>query len=146
MFPQKIKKNKTREINKKIEKRFGVNPGFKHLMSVGDWIYIYTGKEQDFSEIPNIISAGLNIGKFKNEFMPTIEGAQIINPKKNYFLLEHYEDALKWMQGEDILTEDKNCNAGYVIIKYNGDILGSGVYERGIIRNRLAKNRKLRYK
>jgi len=143
MLLQKLNRKRVKEINRKIEKRFGVNPNFRGLFSEGNWIYIYTGTE-NLTEISGAVSAGLNIGKFRDEFMPTIEGAQIINPGKNYFMLKSSKDALTWMQGNDLFAGDTGCEVGYVIVISGDDILGSGMYDGRIIRNRLAKNRKLK--
>lgn len=142
MLPQKLPKTKVKEIIKKINERFASNVDFPTLFHKGKWIYFYTG------EILGIkaYSIGLNIGKYTGEFVPTIEGAQLIKPNKNFFNVRSDEEALRWIKGEDIINvQDINCERGYVIIKRGEDILGCGLYDQGIIRNRLAKNRKIKF-
>lgn len=141
MLPQKLPKARAKEIIKKINERFGTNVNFSTLFYKGNQIYLYTG------EIIGIkaYSIGLNIGKYVDEFVPTIEGAQLIKPKKNFFNVRSDEEALKWIKGEDITNvQNIDCERGYVIVKRGEDILGCGLYDEKVIRNRLAKNRKIR--
>ncbi|MFN3527546.1 MAG: methyltransferase RsmF C-terminal domain-like protein [Candidatus Altarchaeaceae archaeon] len=143
MIPEKLPKAKVKEINKKINERFDANVNFSLLFRKGNWIYLYTGKIIGIKAY----SIGLSIGKYVNEFIPTIEGSQLIDIKKNFFNVRSDEEAWKWIRGEDITNvENINCEKGYVIVKRGEDVLGCGLYDGKIIRNRLAKSRKIKSK
>ncbi|MBS3158676.1 hypothetical protein J4206_05300 [Candidatus Woesearchaeota archaeon] len=73
----------------------------------------------------------------------SIEGSQIIGPKaaKNVAELNE-EEAKKWLKGEDLEKECKDCS-GFVILKNKNDFLGAGKYSNGKILNYVGKTRRI---
>ena len=73
----------------------------------------------------------------------SIEGSQIIGPKatKNIVELDE-EETRKWFKGEDLEKECKDCS-GFVILKYNKDLLGTGKYSNRRILNYVGKSRRI---
>ena len=86
---------------------------------------------------------GLYVGQLnKDGVRLSIEGAQIIRPKKNFISLNK-EQMILWLKGEEI-TLPKNKNIGYVIIKYGNKVLGCGkVSSNGVLHNYVPKNRRI---
>ena len=75
----------------------------------------------------------------RDGFRLSLEGSQLINPKKNFYLVTK-EQAVKWISGESIKTDQTDLE-GYVIVKYNGDIIGCGKFKQGEILNAVPKER-----
>lgn len=114
----KSNKNRIFVISKDISK---INTSKLRLNSVGMY----------FCEIDN---AGIRL---------SIEGSQLIGPKATKNIVElNEEETKKWFKGEDLEKECKNCN-GFVILKYNNDLLGNGKYVNGKILNYVGKTRRV---
>lgn len=71
----------------------------------------------------------------------SIEGAQLINATKNVIEVSP-EQADKWMRGEDF--EFEGDSKGFVIIKSKDEIFGCGMHKNGIVRNMVAKERRIK--
>jgi len=87
-----------------------------------------------------INNRGLYFGKREREGIRlSLEGAQVIHPKKNIVELNKHQ-AQQWMMGEDIPMEG---NLGFVVLKLEKDILGCGMLKNNILRNMVPKERRL---
>lgn len=77
----------------------------------------------------------------KDGFRLSIEGSQLVNPKKNFYETSN-EEAKKWIAGENITVKDE-LN-GYVIVKYKDDAIGCGKFKSGEIINAVPKDRRIK--
>ncbi|MEA3379199.1 MAG: hypothetical protein U9Q69_06235 [Nanoarchaeota archaeon] len=142
----KILNNKeVKKIKKELKKNYGSEEDldFVFFKSSKDKIYLL-GKK--FAELNDkglrINNLGLYFGKFeKDGIRLSIEGAQMIKPKKNIIDLDKNE-IKEWMNGKDIKC-DKEIK-GYAIIKYNQDAYGVGKIKDGMILNFVPKFRRIK--
>src|SRR3972149_790027 len=93
----------------------------------------------DFSKL-RINSLGTYIGVYaNNEMRLSIEGSQLIAPHATKNIVEITLDEVKqWLRGEDLAKE---APEGYVILRYDTDILGCGKTKEGKILNFVPKAR-----
>lgn len=117
-----------------------------------DYVFMQNNKDKIFvitRDIENINleklrinNGGLYFAKKENAgIRPSIEGAQLIKATKNIIEVSS-EQTDKWMRGEDF--EIKGDYKGYVIIKSKSEIFGCGQYKDGIVRNMVAKERRIK--
>lgn len=151
-FLKILSKNENREIERKLNKQFGVKeiPGM--LIKFGkDRIFFFSGKlkEKEIriieSEIP-IERIGVYFARIINDFPKlSIEGTQILKEqiKKNIFELN--EKQLKdWMSGRDLIIS--TGQKGFLVMKYKEEVLGCGKASENKISNFIPKMRRLKNK
>ncbi|MBI4153915.1 hypothetical protein HY501_01130 [Candidatus Woesearchaeota archaeon] len=71
----------------------------------------------------------------------SVEGAQLVNPKKNYAEVSR-EQLRDWLKGFPV--EVTAVVQGYVILKYGNDVVGCGKYKNGTILNAIGKDRRIK--
>ncbi|MHA1578267.1 MAG: methyltransferase RsmF C-terminal domain-like protein [Candidatus Freyarchaeota archaeon] len=133
----------TEEISKIVLKQFGARVGFRFKEMGKGKIYAYKECEVLENKPINVIHYGVYFGRLeKDQLRLTIEGAQLIGEtaKKNVIELD-YDDAVKWMRGEDFQLESEY--QGYVILKWKNYFLGCGKLKNGVIKNFVPKNRRI---
>ncbi len=143
---QKLKVLNSREkkaLYKQLEEQFGVTEKLPYLFleNTKDKIFLLS---PDFANLNvnnlNVNNKGLYFAKKERDGLRlSIEGAQLIKPKKNIISLNDKESHL-WMMGKDVPMEG---HKGYVIVKFNNDILGCGILKNNILRNMVPKERRL---
>jgi len=138
---------KVREIRKKILGQWGCD--FRTEMA-----FILTNKNRiflvsrdiekiDFEKLP-ISSAGVYFGEIldNGELRLSIEGSQMIGKCAGKNVLDvSKEKARSWLKGTDIEIETKE--KGFVILKNNGDFLGTGKAKEGKVLNFVPKTRRI---
>lgn len=139
--------DETIELAKKINQKFGsdFNPAnlrfFVKDEKRGDKkIFLYSGKE-----IPKIPAEwiGLHFGTIQNEeFIPSIEGAQIIGRTATMIMDIGKEEAIDIMSGFDIGPSEEKP-AGRYILKSGRDIIGVGKLEGKKIINIIPRSRRI---
>lgn len=152
-FEQNIKILNEKERNGIIEilkKQFGINEIPGEIIKKGEEkIFLYTGSlnRKEIYELNEIIPLE-RIGTYfakEEEFgiRLSIEGSQIIKSqiKKNIVELNK-EEMETWMMGHEVL-KNSGFN-GYVIIKFEEDMLGTGKASEEKITNFIPKSRRLR--
>ena len=90
----------------------------------------------------NAEGVGVYIGRLTDQgFRPSIEGAQLLRPKKNVFELT--EAQLKdWLMGYTIeLDTDYN---GYCALSYKGEVVGPGKIANNKVWNYVPKERRIK--
>ncbi len=104
-------------------------------------IYLTTIPARDTSRIiKNFSGIGLYIGRLNDDgFRPSIEGAQLLRPKKNIISLNE-EQLKEWVAGYNIKVNEKD---GYYIIRYNNETLGPGKVMNGHLWNYVPKERRI---
>lgn len=110
----------------------------------GDIFLISRDIEKIELEKLRINSLGLYFGQLRNdELRLSIEGSQLLGrfAKKNVAELNS-DEMRQWVKGEEIAKELPDCS-GFVIIRHNGDFLGSGKYKEGKILNYFPKARRI---
>lgn len=131
-----------KELFKQLKEQFGA----EEL----DYIFFENSQEKIFIlskdyananlENINVNNLGMYFARRENDGLRlTIEGAQLINAKKNIIELGKEQIDL-WMKGKDIPMEG---NLGYVIVKNNKDVFGCGMLKNNILRNMVPKERRL---
>ncbi len=135
-----------KKINKQIEEQFGIKEklNFGYLKNNKNKIFIIS-KVLDQIELERmkINKIGLYFGKQeKNGFRLSIEGAQLLKPKKNVIEVNE-EHIKKWIKGQDLKIKTKE-KGPYVVIRFKKDIYGCGRLREGIIYNMVPKERHLK--
>lgn len=146
---QKLKILNKKQIKKLLNELEEI---YDYRLELKDYIFFKSSKDKvyilskKFSEINDkelrINNLGLYFGKFqKNFFRLSIEGAQMIKPKKNYYILDDKEKDL-WMKGQDF--DIKKEYSGPIILFYNDDIFGCGVAKGKRLLNSVPKERRIK--
>jgi len=137
----KEKKN----LSKLIKKQFGCDFIFDYEVFINTKNKIFI-LNKDVSKIDldelRINSLGLYFGELnRSELRLSIEGSQLIGTlaKKNVLTL-NFEEARKWMKGEDF-SVDSNLE-GFVIVKNKDDFLGCGRIVNKKLLNYVPKERR----
>jgi len=90
-----------------------------------------------------INNLGMYFGKFeKDGIRLNIEGAQLINAKKNIFEMKD-ADVQGWIRGEDLVVGNMELKH-YLIMKNGDDVYGVGKYKDGKIMNYTSKDRRIK--
>lgn len=90
-----------------------------------------------------INNLGMYFGKFeKDGIRLSIEGAQLINAKRNIFELKD-ADVHRWICGEDLVVGNMDLKK-YLIMKNGNDVYGVGKYKDGKIMNYTSKDRRVK--
>ncbi|MEM3587568.1 MAG: hypothetical protein QXO71_09630, partial [Candidatus Jordarchaeaceae archaeon] len=133
----------TQKIAEIIEEQFGAKIDFKLKKAGKRRVYAYKECE-NINQHLEIIHNGVYFGKLdeKGGIRLSIEGAQLIGreAKKNIIQID-YDEAIKWMKGENLKIETEN--QGYVILKWKNYYLGCGELKNGIIKNYVPKDRRI---
>ncbi|MEC8220892.1 MAG: hypothetical protein VX028_02365 [Nanoarchaeota archaeon] len=101
---------------------------------------------------PRINSIGMYFGTYHDEerFRLSIEGSALLDPKANFIELKD-ENALKsYISAENITKEevsnyDHSNHCPFLIVRYNGNSIGSVSPKEGMFINYVPKSRKLEY-
>jgi len=126
-----------------IEKQFGVTIDLSYeIRNNRVWVMSREVKNTTF-EIP-ISSKGVYFGYIEhNGIRLSIEGSQIIGKLAKKNVLEFNEKEMhEWFNGMAI---EKECDPGYLIIKYKEDFIGCGKSNGKTIWNSVPKERRIRH-
>ena len=125
------------QIRAVVKRQFGKElPKGRIVVNSRGQSYLFTGKMvcQNYDVI------GMYIGTYeKDGFRPSIEGAQLISSEPMVELNE--KESRQWMCGLNVKKDAPKVP--YIIVKYNGDIIGAGKPKEGELLNYTAKNRRL---
>ncbi|MFH1637666.1 MAG: hypothetical protein ABIB71_04555 [Candidatus Woesearchaeota archaeon] len=145
---QKLNFMNSKEVKvliRELEEQYGCQLKIERalLKSSKDKVYAIS---KDFAQINDkqlrVNNLGMYFCKFeKDGIRLTIEGAQLLSPKKNFIDINK-EEAAKWIRGEDIETDAEV--SGYIIIRHNNDIIGCGKFKEGRILNYTPKDRRIK--
>lgn len=116
---------------------------FLFFRNNGDKVFLLSRKfiDLDMSKL-RVNNFGLYFCKEEIDgFRLTVEGAQLVNPKRNVVVLDR-QQAYSWMRGGDVDVGDRPVE-GYVVLKYGKDILGCGKFKEGKILNSIQKGRRI---
>ena len=144
-----LKRNKRIEIEKILEKNYGIKIPFKYqLVKLGkEKLRIFTGNlgARDIlilSKILTIDTIGLYFAFFKDdELRISFDSAILFGRNAINSVSLNDREAKEWLKGQDL---EKNTQIrGYVIIKYQSDILGCGKATGRKILNFVPKERRI---
>lgn len=136
-------KDITPKISREIEERFGTKIDFK-LKEMGKRkIYAYKECTELEKQPIDIIHYGFYFGRLEKDGLRlSIEGTQLIGKKVKKNILEiDYNQAIKWMKGEDLQVESET--GGYVILKWRNYYLGCGKLKNRKVINFVPKDRRI---
>jgi len=147
-----LNKEKTRQITEKLKEQFGIHNIKGIFVKKGrERIFLFQGnftsKEiYEINEITPIERAGVYIGKYvpaEEAIRLSIEGTQVFRDQinKNIFELDR-EQAEEWMSGNELNL--KPGTRGFVVMKFQDDLLGCGKASEEKITNFIPKNRRLK--
>jgi len=144
-----LKKNKRREVENILEKNYGLRIPFKyHLIKTGkDKIRIFTShlNAQDIRILDKILTVdtiGLYFAFFKDsELRLSFDFSTFVGKKSKIVLSLSESEAKKWLKGQDL--DKKTRFKGYVLVKYDSDILGCGKATKNKILNFVPKERRI---
>jgi len=149
-FIKILSKNEKREIERKLNKQFGIKEISGMLIKFGkDRIFFFSGKlkEKEIriieSEIP-IERIGVYFARIMNDFPKlSIEGTQILKEQisKNTFELDE-KQSKEWMSGRDLNISSPQ--KGFLVMKYKEEVLGCGKASENKISNFIPKMRRLK--
>jgi len=106
---------------------------------------IYLGTE--YSKLVDIRSVnaegiGLYIGRVNDDgFRPSIEGAQLLMPKKNVYEINE-EQLWEWLRGYTI--EIETDYEGYCALSHKGEVIGPGKIANKNVWNYVPKERRIK--
>lgn len=136
-----------KEALKYLKERFGISEdafrGYVFLDYGDIWI---TTKEAGGISLKTWRRKGLRLVRvFKKGFKFTTTGMQTFGKyaRKNVIELQNKEEALNFLKGQDIEIAETDATEGQVIVKFCEDILGSGLYRHGKIKNQIPKGRRI---
>lgn len=139
-----MNRKELKKLNEIVKEQFGSE------FPLENFIYYINRKRKvwmvsrDFEKIDitglKVHIVGIYIGTFeKDGFRLSIEGAQILKPKKGVISLNEKE-AWEFVRGYDI---EKCCKGNYIVLKFGEDILGCGKCKEGKILNYVPKARRI---
>ncbi len=139
-----------KEIRKQLESQFGISKlPDKVFFSINkkERVYIINREAFDVDQIAlRVNSFGLYFGTYmKDGFRLNIEGSQLVGPQatKNVLKLS-VEERNFWLKGFDLEKELPETESEYVLLKHEGDFLGSGKIKNNKILNYVSKSRTLK--
>ncbi|RMD57574.1 hypothetical protein D6825_03675 [Candidatus Woesearchaeota archaeon] len=142
-----LRSREVKEFSRMVFEQWGAVPElFDKVVFVKskDKIYIVNRdiERLDLGQL-RINSYGIYIAELKNtQVRLSIEGSQLVGPVATKNIHEISESQLKdWLRGLD-LSVDGNYD-GFVILKCNGDFVGSGKFRDGVVFNYVPKARRL---
>ena len=136
-----------REALNYLKERFGIPEDIFRdyaLMYHGD-IWITTTEAAKLS-LKTWRRKGIRLVRvFNKGFKFTTTGMQMFAKyaNKNIIELQNAEEALNFLRGQDIKVTETDAEEGQVIVKFGKDILGSGLYRHGKIKNQIPKGRRI---
>ena len=136
----------TIEKNGMLERQFGCEMKLEHGFAINTKNRVYAFNKEIFdAKIGSIRlnSLGVYFAEIANdEIRLSIEGSQIAGKRASKNVVElSEEEALRIFKGED-LEKETNCK-GFVILKHDGDFLGTGKIKGNKILNFVSKARRI---
>lgn len=147
-----LSKKEKKEIIEKLKNQFGIeNVDGEFVLSGTERIFLYQGKltQKELDEIQKdtlVERIGIYFAKKINEDIKlSLDGVQIVRNKikKNIFEINK-KQAEDWMHGNELAIE--TGLRGFIVLKYESDLLGCGKASEGKITNFVPKSRRLREK
>jgi NOL1/NOP2/fmu family ribosome biogenesis protein len=140
-----LNKKETKVILNALESQWGFTGSLDYAFLKTEKGRIYIANREVFDiaiDRMKINSVGMYFGEMKNGLRLSIEGSQLIGPKAGKGVVELDEsESSEWLSGIDI---DKESPDGFVIIRHNGDFLGTGKSKEGKILNFVPKTRRVK--
>ncbi|MEK6847828.1 MAG: hypothetical protein AABX50_01740 [Nanoarchaeota archaeon] len=140
------------EIEYKLHEQFGISsvPGMI-VMRGQERLFLFSGNlsEEEINKLEKctfIERMGVYFAKIVDDSLRlSIEGSQILKEQidKNIFELDE-KQAEEWMKGHELPI--KTGSHGFIIMKHEGDFLGTGKASEEKIGNFIPKNRRLKEK
>ncbi len=118
-------------------------PGYVFLENNKEKIFILS---RDYAKIDESKLRINNLGLYfctreKDGFRLSIEGCQLVNPKKNVYGATK-EEAEQWISGQNLKIKAAELS-GYVILKHKEDFIGCGKCRDNEILNAVPKDRRI---
>ncbi len=151
----KLKKNQVKELLEKLSFFYDTN-----LQELEKFYFYKTNKgkvhislhDVEKLNLPRTNSIGLCFGTYHDDerFRLSIEGTQLIKPKKNYVELKDLDSLKSYLAAENVFKSDLKYynhenNCPFLIVKYKENNLGSVSPKGDVILNYVSKSRKLNY-
>lgn len=135
-----------------LDEQFGIKTIPGRVTKIGkEKIFLFAGNldERKIMEMQRIIPIeriGIYLAKeFEGEYRLSIEATQILKDQITKNIIELNEEQKEtWMMGHELLM--KTDKRGFVIMKYKGDMLGTGKASEEKISNFIPKSRRLKDK
>ncbi len=135
-----------KRIVKELEEIYGsdLKGDYAFFRNSDGKIFILSKKFGELDEKSlRINNLGMYFGKFeKDGIRLSIEGAQMVNAKKNIFELKDAE-VHSWICGEDLVVGNQELKH-YLIMRNGNDVYGVGKYKEGKIMNYTSKDRRIK--
>lgn len=139
---RRMRLKEVEEIKSKMEAQFGSSISGNMFINSDNKVYLVSAAAAEFSiKEFNVEGLGLYIGRIEPDgFRLSIEGAQMINAKKNVLEIPN-EMIYDWVRGFNLKIT--NEFKSYVIIKNGKDILGCGKSNGEVVLNYVSKPRRI---
>ena len=138
-----MKRKEIKNFLKDIKEYYGVEFSKDYLFILRDSKIYICSKEflnLDTKNV-NINTLGLYFCKIeKDGIRLSIEGSQILKPKKNIIEINE-EESRKWLSGSDL--EISKELKGFLVVKSNKDFIGTGKAKEGKLLNYIPKYRRI---
>ncbi|MDP7181616.1 MAG: hypothetical protein QF486_04830 [Candidatus Woesearchaeota archaeon] len=141
-----LNRKQAKPILKEIEEHYGATLDWtdKYALILTDRQKLYlVNRDIENVELDklNVSSIGLYVAEVGKGNRLSIEGAQMVAKTATQNILALNEEQAKaWLRGEDVPVQGA---AGFVLVKYNEDILGCGNLKEGVLLNYVPKNRRV---
>ena len=144
-----LSKDEIKKIEEYIERVYGTK------INLSEYLVLMSGSKEKIwlcnkkiADLPienwRVNSVGLYFGRFdRGKLRLSIEGAMIINAKKNVATIKDWKEFVTGFDVEKF--ECSKCEEGqYVIVKWRKDVLGIAKYYNKKLMNVLPKGRKIK--
>ncbi|HDD04924.1 MAG TPA: hypothetical protein ENF51_00340 [Candidatus Aenigmarchaeota archaeon] len=130
-------------INRYLKKQFGVELDYRFVITGKGRVWIMNEDVYDYEMNAPVVSKGLYFGFLEKDGLRlSVDGSQIVGPKAKKNVVEVNEkEAKEWLRGFSL---EKQCQKGYVLLKYGRDFIGCGKSNGKIIWNTVPKERRIR--
>ena len=147
-----LKINEKKKIEKSLQEQFGITEIKGLLVKRGEErLFLFQGNlsPKEITELEKTIPLeriGIYFAKIiRDEPKLSIEGVQVLkNQIKNNIFELNKEQTEQWMTGQELNI--KTGKKGFIIMRYNDDLLGCGNASEEKITNFIPKSRRLKLK
>lgn len=126
-----------------LEERFGVGShdlaNFELEKIAGDW-WLHTGTQN--IELTYETRGIRFVRETGQGLKPTTYALQLLGPRLSKNVVEVDKEELeKLLKREKMIERELDTSEGYVAIKYEGRVIGCGMYKDGVVSSRIPKGR-----
>jgi NOL1/NOP2/fmu family ribosome biogenesis protein len=136
-----VSEAEAKEIRTYFSERFGIRQeffnGFRLLKKGMIWIVSDAPPLNEMLRGLKVETAGLPFLRIRRPWKPTTVGLQLIGPYATRNVIELDEVGLEGFLSGEPMIQPFPADPGFVIVKWNGEVLGCGLYGKGGLRSQI---------